>query len=407
MSGFAGFTNYTYRRENTDLVLKRMSDAIVNRGADIEAFYDDLYTHMAYRCRTPRNIAEKKKAMMLEKDEDEYMIVWDGALQNKEELQNILDIKNISLEDEAIVLELFHLYGEKVVEYLQGAFAFAIWNKKNRTLYMARDSLGIKPLFYLQMESNFIFASEIKAILEFPDVECAITEYGLANLFLKGLPGVAEKPFFKDIQELKACEYILYSPYEFKKEKYIPKEMQEWNMPIIQIVNKEIELTKEDITNIVKLKDIPSCIDEEVMLIRECEKVGEGINANDLFDTQKEWTGDIEQRMKIFSNSLSIDLKDFYEFQKKKGVEKQDYSTIERIANRFGYPVLLPKKDYSIKEESLREILKQILDDENSPILRLISAKDVKDMLPIMELDLMSYLIEINIWFYEYNIKIS
>ena len=66
MSGFAGFTNYTYRRENTELVMKNMTEAILKRGVDIEAYYDDRYTHIGYRCRSVKNMEAKKKAMTYE-----------------------------------------------------------------------------------------------------------------------------------------------------------------------------------------------------------------------------------------------------------------------------------------------------------------------------------------------------
>lgn len=207
MAGFAGFINYTYRRENTELVLKKMNDKLIRRGMDIEAYYDDRYIHIGYRSKQIKNIQLKKKAMMLESDENEYIIVFDGKLFNKRELEDQLKLVGVNTtlnEDEEIILNLYNKFGTRFVEKIKGVFSFVIWNRKAKKLYMARDMLGVKPLYYAQIGDNLVFASEIKAILEFPEMYACITNYGVANMLLNGIVELERKIFFKDINELKA-----------------------------------------------------------------------------------------------------------------------------------------------------------------------------------------------------------
>lgn len=207
MAGFAGFINYTYRRENTELVLKRMTDKLIRRGTDIEAYYDDRYTHIGYRSKQIQKIELKKRAMTLEKGEDEYVIVFDGKLFNQEELVAFLKSSGVDTslnEDEEIILNLYSELGEKFIEKLEGVFSFAIWNRKSKKLYMARDTFGIKPLYYAQIGDNLVFASEVKSILEFPEMQACITNYGIANMLLNGVIELEKKIFFRYIYELKA-----------------------------------------------------------------------------------------------------------------------------------------------------------------------------------------------------------
>lgn len=404
MSGFAGFLNYVYRRENTELVLKNMTEKLIRRGSDIEAYYDDRYTHIGYRCREVKNIASKKKAMTLKKDECEYIIVFDGELYNKEELLAFLD-KESFWEDEEIILNLYHHFGEKFVEKIKGVFAFVIWNTKEKTLYMARDSLGVKPLYYAKVESNFVFASEIKAILEFPEVHATITNYGIANLFLNGVIGMEKKIFFKDIEEVKAGEYFVHSESGTRTEKYMSNTIENISVETISLVNENVELTENEIRNIVKIKDIPSNLEFDAMLIKECEKGKEKLKIKDL--KPRIWYDKIEVREMMILPKLKIDLREFYEFQKKREKNIVNFTGVDMISSRFGYNILLPTGKCSLNIECLRKMLQDILLYIDSPILDIVDRNKVLKILYELDVDTIVYFIEINIWLEEYRVRIK
>lgn len=404
MAGFAGFLNYVYRRENTELVLKNMTEKLIRRGSDIEAYYDDRYTHIGYRCREVKNITSKKKSMTLKKDESEYIMVFDGELYNKEELLALFDENNF-LEDEEIILNLYHRFGEKFVEKVKGVFAFAIWNVKEKTLYMARDSLGVKPLYYAKVESNFVFASEIKAILEFPEVHATITNYGIANLFLNGVLEMEKEIFFKDIEEVKAGEYIVHSESETRVEKYMSNTIENFSVETINLVNENVELTENEIRNIVKTKDVPSNLGFDAMLIKECEKGKENLKIKDL--KPRIWCDKIEVREMMILPKLKIDLREFYEFQKRKEKNIINFTSVDMISSRFGYNILLPNGKCSLNVECLRKILQDILLYIDSPILDIIDRNKTLKILYELDVDTIIYLIEINIWLEEYRVRIK
>ena len=85
--------------------------------------------------------------------------------------------------DTEVLLKAYIYFGPQVVSKLNGIFAFAIWDSKKQELFLARDHFGIKPLYYTQVNNTLIFASEVKAILKYPEVETKIDRTGLCELF--------------------------------------------------------------------------------------------------------------------------------------------------------------------------------------------------------------------------------
>ena len=113
--------------------------------------------------------------------------------------------------DTEVLLKAFIYYGYNVVNHLNGIFAFAIWNEGKKELFLARDHFGVKPLFYSIKDNQLIFASEIKALFEYPSIYPKIDEQGIAELFGIGpahTPGVG---VFKGIEELKPANYLVFN----------------------------------------------------------------------------------------------------------------------------------------------------------------------------------------------------
>ena len=333
------------------------------------------------------------------------MIVWDGELFNKNELVKEGNMELETGEDEEVVLKLFDQFQEHFVEKLKGVFSFAIWNKTRQMLYLARDPLGAKPLFYTTLESNFIFASEIKSILQFPEMKALITEYGIASMFLKGIISLETKPILKDVQELGASEYLIYTPNKMRREKYHGSAIESFPYPIVKTVDKQIVLTEGEIRNIVKAKDAPSRLLEEVMIVKGCEKAGEGFTLQDFQKNMMPWKSDFETRKKLLSPHLKIDLEEFYTFQKSREKEVMDFNCVDKIASRFGYPIVLPKRDYVLEETSIRSIFSEIIQYIDSPILDLIDRDVALKMEDSLDIDTVMYLIQINMWLEEYRVQ--
>lgn len=100
-----------------------------------------------------------------------YTIIYNGQLYNTEDLRNELLSKGFSFSeysDTEVLLKSYIFFGNDVVNKLNGIFAFSIWNEKKQELFFARDHFGVKPFYYTIKNDNFVFASEIKSLLEFP-----------------------------------------------------------------------------------------------------------------------------------------------------------------------------------------------------------------------------------------------
>lgn len=190
-----------------------------------------------------------------------------------------------------------------------------------------------------------------------------------------------------------------------KIEKYNGMKIQEIVAPVIKLVNENVELTENELRNIVKIKDTPSQLGADVMLIKECEKVDEKFNVKEL--KKIEWKDKFEHRKKMISKKLKIDMDEFYNFQNKKKNEMIDFSSVDKISNRYGYDILLPKCNYTLNNEKNREVLRDILLYIDSPILDIVDREEAIKLLYELEPETIIYLIEINIWLEEYRVRIK
>lgn len=188
-------------------------------------------------------------------------------------------------------------------------------------------------------------------------------------------------------------------------EKYNGMKMQEIKTPVIKLVNENVELTENELRNIVKIKDTPSQLGADVMLIKECEKVDEKFNVEEL--KAIEWKDKFEHRKKMILKKLKIDMDEFYNFQNKKKNEMIDFSSVDKISNRYGYDILLPKCNYTLNNEKNRDVLRDILLYIDSPILDIVDREEAIKLLYELEPGTIIYLIEINIWLEEYRVRIK
>ena len=134
-----------------------------------------------------------------------YTLIYNGELYNTEELRNELEKLGHAFEshsDTEVLLHAFAQWGENCLEKLNGIYAFAVWQRENRILFLARDRMGVKPLFYTEHRGGFLFASEIKTILAYPTVERILNEEGIGELLLLGPGRTPGSGVFRDIREL-------------------------------------------------------------------------------------------------------------------------------------------------------------------------------------------------------------
>ena len=141
-----------------------------------------------------------------------YSIVYNGELYNMEELRGELIEKGYEFDtrsDTEVILSAYIEYGTKLVEKLNGIYAFAIWDSKVQCLFLCRDRFGVKPLFYTRFDNKVIFASEIKSILTYPGIEAKVDRDGMCDLFATGPARMPGNAVFKDIKEVPAASAMI------------------------------------------------------------------------------------------------------------------------------------------------------------------------------------------------------
>lgn len=154
---------------------------------------------------------------------ERYSIVMDGTLYNTAELIQQLKILGHCFDehtDADIVLHAYAQWGADSVEKLLGVFSFAIWHECARILFIARDQMGVKPLFYATHRHGFIFSSEIKTILSYPTVTARIDGNAVAQIMLIGPGRIPGSGVFKGVYELEPGCYGVYSDQQFHKKRY-------------------------------------------------------------------------------------------------------------------------------------------------------------------------------------------
>jgi asparagine synthase (glutamine-hydrolysing) len=162
-------------------VLERMRDAMTHRGPDAEGLYEAAGVGLGHRRLSIIDLATGSQPMTNE--DGSLVIVYNGEVYNYLELrETYLDGRHrfTSTSDTEVILHLFEEFGRDAVAYLNGMFAFAIWDRTSRRLLLARDRLGVKPLYYTVLGGRtLLFASEIKALLQHPGVAVSVSPEAL------------------------------------------------------------------------------------------------------------------------------------------------------------------------------------------------------------------------------------
>ena len=207
MCGITGLI-YTNNAPVSPVVLQKMTDSIAHRGPDGEGHWIEGNVGIGHRRLAVIDLSPAGHQPMITKD-NRYVLSYNGEIYNFRELRVELEAKGYwfrSQTDSEVVLNALAEWGEKALNKFNGMFAIALWDKKERTLLLARDRYGIKPLYVCQQGNTFAFGSEQKAILSMPDfVRCinkpALLEYfTFQNIF-------TDHTLIEDIQILPAGHY--------------------------------------------------------------------------------------------------------------------------------------------------------------------------------------------------------
>jgi asparagine synthase (glutamine-hydrolysing) len=214
MCGIAGLIDWQEDVRSQGAIIETMIRRLSHRGPDAHNTWISSRAALAHHRLTVIDPEAGKQPMIYETGEQTFVIVYNGELYNFKELRSELSTRGHSFQTNSDTEVLLHTYlewGEECTQHLNGIFAFGVWDDSKQQLFMARDHLGAKPLFYAERGSTMVFASEIKALLAHPRVEAEVDAEGLAQVF-SGVP--VHTPGFvvySNMQEVRPGEQIVFT----------------------------------------------------------------------------------------------------------------------------------------------------------------------------------------------------
>lgn len=208
MCGIAGLINLNGNPAEPVLV-RRMTDAIVHRGPDDEGIFTDRCLGLGHRRLSIIDLSSAGRQPM-ETSDGRFVLTYNGEVYNFQELRVELQAMGYqfrSRTDSEVVLYAWAAWGAKALDRLNGMFAFAIWDRREQELVLARDRYGIKPLYYTELPDNFLFGSEVKAMLAHPAMQAdldaeALLEYMTFQNFF------ADRTLFQGVKLLPAGSWL-------------------------------------------------------------------------------------------------------------------------------------------------------------------------------------------------------
>ena len=220
MCGFAGYLDLRSGRAAKKEVLARMAQTLVHRGPDSSGYFLEEQFGLGFRRLSIIDLEGGNQPMTNE--DHSIVLVCNAEIYNYRELKIGLEEKGHVFRTKCDVEVLLHLYEDNGVDFLNklnGQFAFVIYDRKKKELFLARDQVGINPLYYTIADGVLIFASEIKAILEHPSVRREVDLTGLDQTL--SFPGVVSpRTMFKGIESLESGHYITVRNNELRVTEY-------------------------------------------------------------------------------------------------------------------------------------------------------------------------------------------
>ncbi len=245
MCGIVGFVS---EEENKGIIIKKMTDRIIHRGPDQEGYYMDDNIALGHRRLSIIDLDGGIQPMLNKKQN--LVVIFNGEIYNYKELKQELEEKNHHFTTNSDTEVLLHGYEEwesDLPKKLRGMFAFAIWDKQNKTLFCARDHFGMKPFYYYRNEATFMFASEIKAFLEHPQFEKVLNKE-LLGPYLSFSFTPTKETFFKNVYCLEPGTSLTFKENKITLQTYYQVIFEKKHIKYQTIVDQIDNIMKKTVT---------------------------------------------------------------------------------------------------------------------------------------------------------------
>ncbi len=261
MCGFVGFANLKENIIQDKSLIKAMNETLSKRGPDEDGYYINNHISMGHKRLIVIDPEGGKQPMIEKYSYGEFVICYNGQIYNTKELRETLLENGFSFSghcDTEVLLKSYIHYGYDVVNHLNGIFAFAIWDSKKQEVFLARDHFGVKPLFYTIKNNTLIFASELKAIFKYPNVEKELDSQGISELFGIGPSHTPGTTIFKDIFEIRPAHFGIFNSSGLHLKRYWKLTSKKHTDNFKQTCEKLKFLLNDAITRQL-VSDVPLC----------------------------------------------------------------------------------------------------------------------------------------------------
>lgn len=356
MCGIAGFSNFNENFLNNESFFKETLDnmrkSLKRRGDDANGIYLDKHFGSSHSRLSIRDLTENgTQPIMKNINYNKYVIVYNGEIYNTDELKK--DLKNKGYEfttttDTEVILYLFIEYKEKCVDYLNGIFAFSIYDTQNETVYLFRDRVGIKPLFYTINDNTLVFGSEPKAIFKYPNITPTIDLDSLRQILGIGPARIAGNGVFKNLYEVKPGHFIIFNKYGLK-------EIQYWELKS-DYHKDSYEQTVEKVSFLVR-----DAIERQLVSdVDICTFLSGGIDSSIVTAVSSNYLNKLGKRL----NTFSFDFKenDIY-FKSNKFQPERDRPYVDIMLKEYN----LNHNYLECNEEDLIDLLYKAVDAKDLP----------------------------------------
>jgi asparagine synthase (glutamine-hydrolysing) len=261
MCGITGWIDWNNDLTKQELIVEKMAQTLGKRGPDASNVWSTFHASLGHTRLIVVDPAGGAQPMTRSKDNLAYTLVYNGELYNTEDIRKELLKRGYRFQshsDTEVLLTAYIEWKEKCLEYLNGIYAFAIWDHQRQQLFIARDRLGVKPLFYREQNGSLLFGSELKALLAHPDVKAEVDTEGLQELFGLGPSRTPGHGVFKGISELRPAHALTYNRNGLTIWRYWNVESKKHEDSLEDTVDKVKFLFKDAVERQL-VADVPVC----------------------------------------------------------------------------------------------------------------------------------------------------
>lgn len=328
MCGFVGWANSKENLLNKKKIIKKMTKTLKYRGPDQTGYFYNENLLLGHNRLAIIDLDNGHQPMTYKN----YTIVYNGELYNTDDIRKELITKKYQFttnSDTEVLLKGYIEYKEKILDKLEGIYAFAIYDGND--IFIGRDRFGVKPLFYTQIDNNFLFASEIKALLKNKLVKPIIDKNSLQELLALGPSKTPGSGIFKNIHELRPAHYLKYENNKILIKRYWQLKEKNFNDSFDECSKKIYNLLTESIKRQM-VADVDICtflsggLDSSIITAvcsQELQKTGKILNTFSI---------DYEDNQKYFkANDFQISSdKKFIQIMREKFQTKHHYKIISQ-----------------------------------------------------------------------------